>query len=198
MRSARLAKVQLAGVARNEQVWLVRLGSAPWRGCIETGKVRDQQAWPMVSCVLVLAVLSREEHCSEVQRLLHVVQVCSPCATCAVTDRRPLPSRSKNTGLEAGKCSTCWRSAERTSLVVEAWVGSSAELRSNWQRAGPANLASCRGDSIPVCMPWGIAPSWSEVPKRRCRGGTEARAGCSRSDAVRCGTRGWQKYSMLA
>ena len=47
-------------------------------------------------------------------------------------------------------------------------------------------------DAIPVCMPWGIAPSLSEAPKRRCRGGTEAFVGCSWSDAVRCGPRGWQ------
>ena len=92
MRSARLANFQHAGVARSEQVWLLRPGSAPSRGCIATGKVRDQQAWPLVSGVLVLAVLSREEHCSEVQRLRHVVQGCLPCATCAATNRRPLPS----------------------------------------------------------------------------------------------------------
>ena len=73
MRSARLAKLQHAWGARSEQVWLVRLGSAPSRGCISTGKVRDQQAWRLVSCVLVLAILSREEHCSDVQCLLHVV-----------------------------------------------------------------------------------------------------------------------------
>ena len=84
--------MQHACVARIEQVWLVRLGSAPSRGYIATGKVRDQQAWPLVSGVLVLAVLSREEHCSEVQCLLHVVQGCRPCATCAATNRRPLPS----------------------------------------------------------------------------------------------------------
>ena len=93
MRSARLAKLQHAGGARSEQVLLVRLGSDPSRDCIATGKVRDQQAWPLVSCVLVLAVLTREEHCSEVERLLHVVQGCRPCATCAATNRRPLPSR---------------------------------------------------------------------------------------------------------
>ena len=86
----------------------------------------------------------------------------------------------------ASKWTTCWRSAERTGLAVEAWVGSSAELQSNWQRAGPESLASCRGDSIPVRMPWGISPSWSEAPKSWCRGGTGACAGCSRSDAVRC------------
>ena len=67
--------------------------SAPSRGCIATSKMRDQQAKLLVSCVLVLAVLSREEHCSEVQRLLHVVQGCRPWATCAATNRRPLPSR---------------------------------------------------------------------------------------------------------
>ena len=33
-------------------------------GCMATGKVRDQQVWPLVSGVLALAVLSREEHCS--------------------------------------------------------------------------------------------------------------------------------------
>ena len=78
--------------ACSEQVWLVRLGSAPSRGCIATGKVRDQQAWPLVSCVLALAARSREEHCTEVQCLLHVVQGCRTCATCAATDRRPLLS----------------------------------------------------------------------------------------------------------
>ena len=46
--------------------------SVPSRDCKATGKVRDQQAWPLVSGVLILAVLSREEHCSEVQRLLHL------------------------------------------------------------------------------------------------------------------------------
>ena len=93
MQSARLAELQHAGGARSEQVWLVRLGSAPSRGCIATGKVRDQQAWPLVSCILVLAVLSREEHCPEVQRLVHVVQGCRPCATCEATNSRLLPSR---------------------------------------------------------------------------------------------------------
>ena len=93
MRSARRAKSQHAGVARSEQVWSVMLGSAPSRGCISTGKVQDQHAWPLVSCVLGLAVLSREEQSSEVQRLLHVVQGCRPCATCAATNKRPLPSR---------------------------------------------------------------------------------------------------------
>ena len=58
MRSARLENLQHAGVARREQVWLVRLGSASSRGCIATGKVQDQHAWPLVSGVLVLAVLS--------------------------------------------------------------------------------------------------------------------------------------------
>ena len=83
--------MQHACVARIEQVWLVRLGSAPSLGCIATGKVRDQQAWPLVSCVFVLAVLSREEHCSEVQRILHVIQGCRPYSTLAATNRKPLP-----------------------------------------------------------------------------------------------------------
>ena len=56
--------------------------------------------------------------------------------------------------------------ARSENVVVEAWVGSSTELRDNWQRAGPANLASCLGDSIPVCIPWGITPSWSEAQKK--------------------------------
>ena len=50
-----------------------------------------------------------------------------------------------NAEREAGKFATCWRSAERTSLAVEAWVGSSAELRGNRQSAGAASLASCLG-----------------------------------------------------
>ena len=45
-----------------------------------------------------------------------------------------------NAGREAGKFATCWRSAERTSLVVEAWVGSFAGLR-----AGPRSLAYSLG-----------------------------------------------------
>ena len=78
-------KLQHDGIARSEQVGLVRLGSAPLHGCITIGKVRDQQAWLLVSCVLVLTVLGREEHCSEVKRLLHVVQGCRPSATWAAT-----------------------------------------------------------------------------------------------------------------
>ena len=50
-----------------------------------------------------------------------------------------------NAGGEAGKFTTCWRSAERTRLVVEAWVSSSAGLRGNRQSAGPTRLASCLG-----------------------------------------------------
>ena len=90
---ARPANVQHAGEPRSEQVWLVRLGHAPLRGCVATGGVRDLQAWPLVSDVLGPAVLSREEHCSEVQCRLHVVQGCRLSATCAATNRSPLPSR---------------------------------------------------------------------------------------------------------
>ena len=71
----------------------MRLGSAPLRSCVSTGKVQDQQACPLVTYVLGLAVLSREDQSSEVQRLLHVVQGCRPCTTCAAANRRPLPSR---------------------------------------------------------------------------------------------------------
>ena len=92
MRSARLENLQHAPErGANKSGWC-GLGRLLRWGCIATGKVRDQQAWLLVSCVLVLAVLSREEHCSEVQRLLHVVQGCRSCATCAATNRRPLPS----------------------------------------------------------------------------------------------------------
>ena len=58
-------------------------------------------------------------------------------------------------------------------LFVEAWVGSSAGLLSNWQRAGPKSLASFRRGSIPVRMPWDISPSGSGAPEmvqRRYRG----------------------------
>ena len=45
-----------------------------------------------------------------------------------------------------GKVATCWRGGERTSLAVEAWVGSSAKLSDDWRRAGPpARLAPCLG-----------------------------------------------------
>ena len=50
-----------------------------------------------------------------------------------------------NTEREASKFATCGRSAERTGLAVEAWVGSSAELRGNRQSSGPTSLASCLG-----------------------------------------------------
>ena len=50
-----------------------------------------------------------------------------------------------NVEREAGNFATCWRSAERTSLAIEAWVGSSAELRGNWRIAGPASMVSCLG-----------------------------------------------------
>ena len=40
-----------------------------------------------------------------------------------------------NAERKAGEFATCWPSAERTGLVVEARVGSSAELRGNWWRA---------------------------------------------------------------
>ena len=92
MKSARLANLRNASEARSEQVWLLMLRSAPLRGCVATGGVRDQQAWPLVLCVLVQGVLSREERRSEVQRLLQEVQGCRLRATCAVTNRRPLPS----------------------------------------------------------------------------------------------------------
>ena len=64
---------------------------------------------------------------------------------------------------EAGKRTTSWRGPEQTCLIVEAWVGSSAGLLSNWQRAGPESLASCRRGSIPVRMPSGIPPNLSLI-----------------------------------
>ena len=100
--------MQHAGVERSEQVWLLRLGSAPLQSCAATGGGQDQQTWPLVSGVLDQAVLCREERRSEVQCLLHEVQGCRPCAKCAATNRRPLPSR----------CCTCrrWR-GKRTHSV---------------------------------------------------------------------------------
>ena len=93
MRSVRLENLQHAPErGANKSGWC-GLGRLLRWGCIATGKVRDQQAWLLVSCVLVLAVLSREEHCSEVQCRLHVVQGCRLSATCAATNRSPLPSR---------------------------------------------------------------------------------------------------------
>ena len=50
-----------------------------------------------------------------------------------------------NAEREAGKLAASWWSAERTSLAVEVCVGSSAELRDNWQNAGQTSLASCLG-----------------------------------------------------
>ena len=135
MQGARPANVQHAGATRSEQVWLVRLGSAPSPGCIATGRVRDQQAWPLVSYVLVLAVLSREEQCSEVQRLLHVVQGCSPCATCAAPNRRPLPSRC---------CSgRRWRGKRTHSVGMP-----SEERQGRWRGGKRCNATKRRRDSI--------------------------------------------------
>ena len=48
-----------------------------------------------------------------------------------------------NSEREAGKFSTCWLSAERTSLAVEA--GSSSQLLGNWRKEGPVSLSSCLG-----------------------------------------------------
>ena len=67
-------------------------GSASLQGCVATGGVWDQQAWLLVSGVLVQAILSREERRSDMQRLLHEAQGCRPCATCAATNRRRRPS----------------------------------------------------------------------------------------------------------
>ena len=50
-------------------------------------------------------------------------------------------------------------------MSVEAWVGFSAGLLSNWQRAGPKSLTSFRRGSIPARMPWGIFPNWLGSPK---------------------------------
>ena len=103
------------------------LGSAPSRGCIATGKGRDQQVWPLVSCVLGLAALSHDEQSSEVQRLLHIVQGCRPCTTCAATNRRPLQSR----------CCSGRSWGEKKTLSVEVlseenrsvdWMGNDATL----------------------------------------------------------------------
>ena len=91
MRSAKRAILQHNGVARSEQLWLFRLGSALLWRCVATGEVGDQQAWTLALGVLVQAVLSREERRSEVQRLLHEVKGCRPSSTCAATNRRPLP-----------------------------------------------------------------------------------------------------------
>ena len=87
-----MANVQHAGVAWSERVWLFRVGSAPLQSCGASGGVQDQQAWPLVSGVVVWTVQSPEERCSEVQLLLHEVQG-RPSVTCAATYRRPLPSR---------------------------------------------------------------------------------------------------------
>ena len=62
----------------------------------------------------------------------------------------------------------------------------------NGQRAGPSNLASCRGMRFPCVCPGALLRACRKHQTKRCRGGTEAFAGCSRSDAVTCGARGWQ------
>ena len=56
---------------------------------------------------------------------------------------------------EADKLATCWHTAERTSLAVKPWVGSSAELRGNWRRAAPESLVSF------------LCPTRSERPEPR-------------------------------
>ena len=116
-------KYRHVGVARSEQVWSVMLGSAPSQGCIATSKVRDQHAWPLVSFVLVLAVLSCEEQCSEVQRLLHVVQSCRPCGTCAATNRRPLPSHCYSGRRWRGKRTHSAEMPSEENRGVTRWEG---------------------------------------------------------------------------
>ena len=81
---------------------------------------------------------------------------------CTRSDASHMQSTRLASGLQAG-----------VAMSVEAWVGSSAGLLSNWQRAGPKSLASFRRGSIPVRMPWDISPSGSGAPKmvqRRYRG----------------------------
>ena len=92
MRSARLAKSQHAGLARSEQVWLLRLGSLLCGVAAQRAESKTSKP-DLSSRAYSDPVLSREEQSSEVQRLLHVVQSCCPCATCAAINRRPLPSR---------------------------------------------------------------------------------------------------------
>ena len=53
--------------------------------------------------------------------------------------------------------------------------------------------------SIPVCLPWGIIPSWSEAPKRKGAETVPRLALAARGTVlVKCGARGWQMYNMLA
>ena len=42
----------VAGVARSDYVWLLRLGAAALQSCVATGGGQDQQTWPLVSGVL--------------------------------------------------------------------------------------------------------------------------------------------------
>ena len=72
-----------------------------------------------------------------------------------------------NAEREAGNFATCWLSAERTSLVVEAWVGSSAELCANWRRTGlPEGLTGvlAQGILLPKSILLGAASSAGCVP----------------------------------
>ena len=93
MQSARRAKSQHAGLARSEQVWLLRLGSLLCG--VAAQRAAGKSSKPDLSSRVYSDRPSRvaEEQSSEVQRLLHVVQSCRPCAMCAATNRRPLPSR---------------------------------------------------------------------------------------------------------
>ena len=93
MRSARRAKSRHAGIARSEQVWLLRFGSLLCG--VAAQRAEGKTSKPDLSSRVYSDRPSRvaEEQSSEVQRLLHVVQGCRPCATCATTNRRPLPSR---------------------------------------------------------------------------------------------------------
>ena len=86
-----------AGVARSAQVWLSRVVSASLRSCVKTSWWRAGQT-SLTSCLgrTRSAVLSLEEWRSEVKRLRHEVQGCRPCATCVVTNRRPLPSHYRS------------------------------------------------------------------------------------------------------
>ena len=58
--------------------------------------------------------------------------------------------------------------------------------RASWTLGKTAKrtlLAADYSVLIPVCLPWGIIPSRSGAPKKRCRNRTETCSGCTRSDA---------------
>ena len=132
--------------------------------------MRDHQAWPLVSCVLVLAVLSCEEQCSKVQRLLHVVQGCrlprarrptgGPCRLAIV-----MVAAGGGRGLTPLRCHPR-KNRGVDSMGIDATLQNVGEMRARLQnnKTHKPNDAICemtgRGNGVSPCRSAYFASLW--------------------------------------